>query len=85
MLVLTLAVAVLSFAHSFASWALNLLSALFLVCGLFELFIQGNTGGGVRGLVITFIVFPCGLPAVAEWLIPKLDDLNYFLKSVITV
>ena len=39
---------------------------------------------GIQGLVIAFAVSPFGLPAVAEWLIDKLDSLNYSLKSFIT-
>ena len=34
--------------------------------------------------MIAFVVSPFGLPAVAEWLIDKLDSLNYSLKSFIT-
>ncbi|MFQ7694775.1 MAG: CD1845 family protein [Christensenellales bacterium] len=39
---------------------------------------------GIQGLMIAFVVSPFGLPAVAEWLIDKLDSLNYSLKSFIT-
>lgn len=35
------------------------------------------------GLVLAFLLFPFGLPAVAEWLVLRLDDLNYSLKSFI--
>ena len=37
-----------------------------------------------QGLVIAFCVSPFGLPAVAEWLIVKLDGFNYSLKCFIT-
>lgn len=83
-LALTLTVAVLSFLFSLASWALDILSLLFAVCALFALFIEGDTAWGIQGLVIAFCLSPFGLPAVAEWLIDKLDGLNYSLKCFIT-
>ena len=83
-LALTLAVAVLSFLFSLASWAFGVLSLLFAVCALFSMFIEGDTAWGIQGLVIAFCVSPFGLPAVAEWLIVKLDGFNYSLKCFIT-
>ena len=81
-LALTLLVAVLNFAFSFASWVFCALSFLCLIGALFAL-ITGDRWG-IQGLVIAFAVSPFGLPAVAEWLIDKLDSLNYSLKSFIT-
>ncbi|WP_279067768.1 CD1845 family protein [Intestinimonas butyriciproducens] len=83
-LALTLAVVVLSFLFSLASWAFGVLSLLFAVCALFSIFIEGDTAWGIHGLVIAFCVSPFGLPAVTEWLIGKLDGLNYSLKCFIT-
>ncbi len=82
-LVLTLAVGMLSFLFSLASWAFGVLSSLCVVCGLFNLF-RGNGPQGLYWLVVTFIISPFGLPAVADWLIGKLDGLNYSLKCFIT-
>lgn len=45
MLALTLIVAVLSFSVSVASWVAGILSLVFAVGGLFELFIQSHTPG----------------------------------------
>ena len=44
-LALTLAVAVLSFVFSLASWAFSVLSLLFAACALFSIFIEGDTAG----------------------------------------
>ena len=41
-LALTLLVAVLNFSVSLASWVFGILSFFLALCGLFELFIQGN-------------------------------------------
>ena len=48
-LALTLAVAVLSFLFSLASWAFGVLSLLFAVCALFSIFIEGDTAWGIQG------------------------------------
>lgn len=82
-LALTLLVAVLNFAFSFASWVFCALSFLCLIGALFALFTGDRWG--IQGLVIAFAVSPFGLPAVAEWLIDKLDSLNYSLKSFIRI
>ncbi|ANU40735.1 hypothetical protein ADH75_15100 [Flavonifractor plautii] len=82
-LALTLMVAVLNFSVSLASWVFGILSFFLALCGLFELFIQGNLQWGITGLVLAFLLSPFGLPAVAEWLVCKLDDLNYSLKNFI--
>ena len=82
-LALTLIVAVLNFSVSLASWVLGILSLIFAVCGLFELFIQSNPQWGITGLVLAFLLSPFGLPAAAEWLVCWLDDLNCSLKTFI--
>ena len=82
-LALTLIVAVLNFSVSLASWVLGILSLILTVCGLFELFIQSNPQWGITGLVLAFLLSPFGLPAAAEWLVCKLDDLTYSLKTFI--
>lgn len=61
-----------------------ILSLICAVTALFAWFVGGDAFWGVRGLIIAFCVSPFGLPAVAEWLIGKLDGLNYSLKCFIT-
>lgn len=82
-LALTLIVAVLNFSVSLAYWVFSILSLIVAVCSVFDLF-RGDTAQGLYWLVVAFIVSPFGLPAVAGWLIDRLDDLNYSLKSFIT-
>ena len=79
-LALTLLVAVLNFAFSFASWVFCALSFLCLIGALFALFTGDRWG--IQGLVIAFAVSPFGLPAVAEWLIDKLDSLKEFYHRI---
>lgn len=82
-LALTLLVAVLNFSVSLASWVFGILSFILALCGLFELFIQGNPQWGITGLVLAFLLSPFGLPAATGWLVCMLDDLVYSLKTII--
>ena len=81
-LALTLLVAVLNFAFSFASWVFCALSFLCLIGALFALFTGDRWG--IQGLMIAFVVSPFGLPALAGWLLAKLDELNGSLRGFIT-
>ena len=84
MLVLTLAFAVLSFLQSLAVGVLSVLAFICVICGLFACTIGGDVPSGMRVLILAFLVSPFGLPAISEWLILKLGDLNYSLRSFIT-
>ena len=81
---LTLTVAILMFLHGIAGAVLDALCGLVVLLSLFTLFIEKNTAYGLQGMIIAFCISPVGLPAVAEWLIVKLDDFNYSLKCFIT-
>lgn len=84
MVALTLAVAILSFFFSLADWLFGLLSGIFALCALFALFVEGDTAWGIQGLIIAFCVSPFGIPALAEWFLDRLADLNYSLRDFIT-
>ena len=84
MLAVGLLKAVLSFFCSTADWICGVLSSIILIVSLYTLFIEGNTAEGLRYLVITFLISPYGIPAVAWWIIEKLDDLSYSLHCFIT-
>lgn len=47
-------------------------------------FIAGQTTGGIACLVFAFLVSPFGVPAIAGWLIEKLNNLNFALRDFIT-
>ncbi len=48
------------------------------------LFIGGQTLGGIVFLVLAFLISPYGIPAIAEWLVDKLHNLNFALRGFIT-
>ena len=62
---------------SYASGAAGILAIVF--------FIAGMTPNGIVFAVIAFLISPVGLPAVANWLIDRLGDMNSRLKNFMTV
>ena len=48
------------------------------------LFISGQTLGGIVFLVLAFLISPYDIPAIAEWLVDKLHNLNFALRGFIT-
>ena len=81
--VLTVSWAFLVFVFCWAEMLLQYVSGL---AGLIAviLFIIGQTTGGIVFAIIAFLISPVGIPAIAKWLIDKLDDLNDALKCFIT-
>ena len=80
---LTVSWAFLVFLSCFAETVLQYVSGIAGLVAL-ALFIMGQTTGGGVFAVIAFLISPVGIPAVAKWLIDKLDDLNDALKCFIT-
>ena len=56
---------------------LGLLSVLML-------FVEKDIPTGIAGLLMAFAISPFGLPALAGWLLAKLDELNSSLRGFIT-
>jgi len=81
--ILTIAGAFLSFVFCYAAAALNIVSGIGALLGAVILFAYSVTNGIII-LVLAFLISQLGLPAIAEWLLDKLDDLNYSLKDFIT-
>lgn len=83
-LALTITVAVLSFLLSLSAGVLSALAFLLGGAGVLMLAIQGDVFNGVALLVMGFAISPYGLPALAGWLLDRLDDLTCSLRSFIT-
>lgn len=84
LLVLSLLAAVLMFLFDVAGWFLSLASGILAVIAVGLFVLQHQPVGGVAFLVLAFLLSPYGLPAVAEFLIGLLDELNYSLRRFIT-
>jgi len=81
--VLTVLWAVLIFVFCWLETILQYASGLVGLIAI-VLFCMGQTTGGIVFGVISFLICPLGLPAIAKWLIDKLDDMNDALKYFIT-
>lgn len=84
LLVLSLLAAVLMFLFDVAGWFLSLVSGILAVIAVGLFVLQHQPVGGVAFLVLAFLLSPYGLPAIAEFLIGLLDELNYSLRRFIT-
>lgn len=82
MLLLTLVVAFCTFVLMMASVVFWILAVLVTI-GAVLLFFSHQPDGGIAFLVIAFLVSPYGLPALAAWLVGKLDRAKYLLQDFI--
>jgi hypothetical protein len=82
-IILTPLVALLTFLFCYAVIVLYIISGIGVLLGVVGL-ITGQTTNGLILLGIAFLISPFGIPAIASWLVSKLDDLNYSLKNFIT-
>ena len=80
---LTILWAVLVFVFCWAETILQFASGIAGLCAIVML-IAKQTTGGIAFAVIAFLISPVGIPAIAGWLINKLDDMNDALKDFIT-
>lgn len=80
--VLELLKAVLSFLHMMASWLSWVLCVIFVICCVYSYMVEHDTAAAVRELIAAFVLSPCGLPAVAEWIIDGVDSISYTLRCL---
>lgn len=83
MVVLTVFVAVITFLFCVAGAVCGVASIGITLLAIVS-FIAGQTSGGIACLLIAFLVSPFGIPAIANWLIEKLHNLNFALRDFIT-
>ena len=81
--VLTIVCAMLTFLFCWAKVLTAIASGIIMLLAII-LFFMGQITGGIVFAVIAFLCSPVGLPAIAEWLIDKLDDLKFSLKGFMT-
>lgn len=84
LLVLSLLAAVLMFLFDVAGWFLSLASGILAIIAVGLFVLQHQPVGGVAFLVLAFLLSPYGLPAIAEFSIGLLDELNYSFRRFIT-
>jgi hypothetical protein len=82
MLLLTLAVAFCTFILMVTGVIFWILSGLVFIVAVVLLFTH-QAAGGIAFLVIAFLISPYGLPALAAWIVGKLDGVKYALREFI--
>lgn len=80
--ILTIAVAVFTFLFCWASALLGVLSGIGVLLSVVLLFIGEKLGCCVF-LLLSFLISPLGLPAIADWLTDRVNALNYSLRYFI--
>jgi uncharacterized membrane protein len=83
MLALTIIVPVLTFLFCYAATFLEIVSGIGVLISVIMLF-AGERFDGYVILALSFLISPLGIPAIAEWLIDRLNGLNYLLRDYIT-
>ena len=81
-LVLSIVVGVCRFVCGFSGAVLGVISTLLLTLALLTLILLKELGGALTTAIIAFVVSPYGIPKLAEWLIDRLEDLNFAIKSI---
>lgn len=82
MVALSILIAVCRFICSFSGVVLAVLAGLLFMVGLATLTLLRDPRGSVISFVLAFLVSPYGIPLFINWLVDKLDDLNYAIRSI---
>jgi len=77
---LTIIAPLFTFLFCTASVFLNIACGIGVLLSI-ALFFSGTTTGCIVFLIISFLISPFGIPAIAEWLIDRLNGLNYSLRD----
>lgn len=80
--VLTLITPLFTFLFCWAKTFMEILSGIGVLLSI-AILIAGSKLGCVVFLILSFLISPLGIPAIAEWLLDKLEDLNYSLRYFI--
>ena len=62
----------------------SILASVLGLLSVLMLFVEKDISTGIAGLLMAFAISPFGLPALAGWLLAKLDELNGSLWGFIT-
>ena len=81
-LVWSIVVWVCRFVCGFSGAVLGVISTLLLTLALLTLILLKEPGGALTTAIIAFVVSPYGIPKLAEWLVDRLEDLNFAIRSI---
>ena len=83
MVIAMLLAALINFLFCVAAVFCNIACVILVVLSVL-MFISGTTTHGIVFLTLAFLLSPYGIPAIAEWLVDKLHNLNFALRGFIT-
>ena len=78
-LALSILTALFSFVLSMSDAVFGIASGLMFI-GAVLLLVKGEMAGGIAWMVVAFLVSPFGLPALANWLVKKMEGVGQTLK-----
>lgn len=79
---LTVLVAVCRFVCAFSGVLLGVLSFLVFLIALGSIFLLRDVHYGITALIMAFAISPYGIPLFVSWIVDKLDDLNFAIRSI---
>lgn len=82
MLLTRLLLGIAAFVTSIASSLIGLLTSVFGILALIQFFI-GSWQNGIAFLVLTWLVSPIGLPAIANFMLNRLDRVCTFFEGLL--
>ena len=82
MLMTRLLLGIAAFVTSIASSLIGLLTSVFGILALIQFFI-GSWQNGIAFLVLTWLVSPIGLPAIANFMLNRLDRVCTFFEGLL--
>jgi hypothetical protein len=81
-LILTIFVAVCRFLCTFSTILLSIIAFVIFAVALGTMILLQDMSGGLKILVLAWLISPFGIPLFASWLVEKVDDLNGRLKTI---
>ena len=84
-LILSLFIAICRFICCFSGAVLSVISSIMFLIALAALIIptiETPFQTTIIVWVVAFLISPFGIPKFADWLLDKLDDLNFAIKSI---
>jgi len=70
------------FLCSFSSVILGILSFGLFVLAVCCVIFLWDMRGALTAIIFSFLISPFGIPKFAEWLIDRMEDLHYAIKSI---
>lgn len=81
-LALSIIIVLFRFLCDFSGALLTIVSLVIFTLALLTLILLRDPAGALTAAIAAFLISPYGIPAAASWLLNRLNDLNYAIKSL---